>query len=138
MLQIIKNLFVYDPDIDAIRPPSFYKTNKTTPKTKYQEPHDYFVVAKSGQVFTAAQEEDKVFSYEQVKKDKDLKRLSDKLTQTEKQAISDAGLNLEKAIIIKPFFAKGYGRKEASKVINQKGFSESTIGKIYSILNKCQ
>ena len=133
LFSIIKDVLFYDPDKHAICPPL-----KTNTKGQFKEKDisaDYFTVQKSGQLFVSDNEKGQILSYSQVKSERQLKNVSDKLSDNEKKIVLSKGLSIEKAAMLKPYYAKGYGRKRTADIINQKGFGESTIGKFFNIFD---
>jgi hypothetical protein len=57
------------------------------------------------------------------------------LTKNDNNELIKRGLDTEKAVLIKPFWAKETSRFNASQLINTKGYSESVISKYYAAFN---
>ena len=63
------------------------------------------------------------------------------LTKADIEELKDRGLDVKKAIIIKPYWAKGFTRSEISAILSRigekrvKGYGISTVGKICASLS---
>ena len=57
------------------------------------------------------------------------------ITDKDRQQLADRNLGTDIALIVKPYWLKRVGRKEAARMIDQKGIYQSLIGLYYAAFN---
>lgn len=133
------NFLTYDADKYCIPAPTKPQTKKINVEDNFQanwNGRDIHVVESSGQIFKKSVEvvdNVRTMSWDQVDKKDDISIKDSTITHADIIEMSGRGLDQNKGAILKPLWSKGMSRVEVASIKrNEKGFSQSTVGKYYA------
>ena len=133
-------LLKYNPDRHALPPRQTKK--RTSGQTEYINLAGHSLVG--GQLWAPDKDDDSETAHAAWRQD-DVRngfgQRQEVLTKADIEELKDRGLDVQKAIIIKPYWAKGFTRSEISAILSRigekrvKGYGISTVGKICASLS---